>query len=92
MGELVIGEAVAVSDDQPSCINIFLEEGILLSIRCFKSIANAVMWGRSLYRNLQRFLFFQLVVNVARCSILPSWELMCWVMANWLLLSMMMPC
>ncbi len=31
----------------------------------FKSIANAVMWGRSLYRNLQRFLFFQLVVNVA---------------------------
>ena len=30
----------------------------------FKSIANAVMWGRSLYRNLQRFLFFQLVVNV----------------------------
>lgn len=31
----------------------------------FKSIANAVMWGRSLYLNLQRFLFFQLVVNVA---------------------------
>ncbi len=31
----------------------------------FKSIANAVMWGRSLYRNIQRFLFFQLVVNVA---------------------------
>ena len=31
----------------------------------FKSIVNAVMWGRSLYRNIQRFLFFQLVVNVA---------------------------
>ena len=31
----------------------------------FNSIANAVMWGRSLYRNIQRFLFFQLVVNVA---------------------------
>ncbi len=30
----------------------------------FKSIANAVMWGRSLYRNIQRFLFFQLVVNL----------------------------
>ena len=30
----------------------------------FKSIANAVMWGRSLVRGLQRFLFFQLVVNV----------------------------
>lgn len=31
----------------------------------FSSIARAVMWGRSLYKNLQRFLFFQLVVNVA---------------------------
>ena len=31
----------------------------------FGSIARAVMWGRSLYKNLQRFLFFQLCVNVA---------------------------
>lgn len=30
----------------------------------FTSIVKAVMWGRSLYKNLQRFLFFQLVVNV----------------------------
>ncbi len=30
----------------------------------FGSIARAVMWGRSLYRNIQRFLFFQLVVNL----------------------------
>jgi len=30
----------------------------------FRSIVNAVMWGRSLYRNIQRFLFFQLIVNV----------------------------
>ena len=30
----------------------------------FGSIVNAVMWGRSLYRNIQRFLFFQLIVNV----------------------------
>lgn len=30
----------------------------------FGSIAKAVMWGRSLYKNLQRFLFFQLTVNV----------------------------
>ena len=30
----------------------------------FNSIANAVMWGRSLYKNIQRFLFFQLVVNL----------------------------
>ena len=31
----------------------------------FRSIVRAVMWGRSLYKNIQRFLFFQLVVNVA---------------------------
>ena len=30
----------------------------------FQSIVHAVMWGRSLYRNIQRFIFFQLVVNV----------------------------
>ena len=30
----------------------------------FASIAHAVMWGRSLYKNIQRFLFFQLTVNV----------------------------
>ena len=30
----------------------------------FRSITAAVMWGRSLYKNIQRFLFFQLVVNV----------------------------
>lgn len=30
----------------------------------FGSIAKAVMWGRSLYKNIQRFLFFQLTVNV----------------------------
>ncbi len=30
----------------------------------FSSIVKAVMWGRSLYRNIQRFLYFQLIVNV----------------------------
>ncbi|MBR3078850.1 MAG: calcium-translocating P-type ATPase, PMCA-type [Prevotella sp.] len=30
----------------------------------FRSIVQAVMWGRSLYINIQRFIFFQLVVNV----------------------------
>ncbi|MBS6267615.1 MAG: calcium-translocating P-type ATPase, PMCA-type [Tannerella sp.] len=30
----------------------------------FKSIATAVMWGRSLYQNIQRFLLFQLTINV----------------------------
>ncbi|WP_456104700.1 cation-translocating P-type ATPase [Prevotella sp.] len=33
----------------------------------FSSIGMAVMWGRSLYQNIQRFLLFQLTVNVAAC-------------------------
>lgn len=33
----------------------------------FTSIGKAVMWGRSLYRNIQRFLLFQLTVNVTAC-------------------------
>lgn len=35
----------------------------------FSSITRAVMWGRSLYRNIQRFLLFQLTINVAACII-----------------------
>ena len=35
----------------------------------FASIGQAVMWGRSLYRNIQRFIMFQLTVNVAACLI-----------------------
>lgn len=35
----------------------------------FSSITKAVMWGRSLYRNIQRFLLFQLTINVAACVI-----------------------
>lgn len=35
----------------------------------FSSITRAVMWGRSLYRNIQRFLLFQLTINVAACVI-----------------------
>ena len=35
----------------------------------FSSITNAVMWGRSLYRNIQKFLLFQLTINVAACLI-----------------------
>jgi len=31
----------------------------------FRSIVNAVMWGRSLYENIQRFILFQLTINVA---------------------------
>ena len=35
----------------------------------FASITKAVMWGRSLYQNIQRFVLFQLVVNVVACFI-----------------------
>ena len=35
----------------------------------FSSIVNAVMWGRSLYKNIQRFILFQLTVNVVACLI-----------------------
>lgn len=38
----------------------------------FSSIGKAVMWGRSLYKNIQRFLLFQLTVNVAACFIVLS--------------------
>ena len=33
----------------------------------FASIARAVKWGRSLFQNIQRFLLYQLTVNVAAC-------------------------
>ncbi len=33
----------------------------------FSSIGRAVMWGRSLYRNIQRFILFQMTVNVVAC-------------------------
>ncbi len=35
----------------------------------FSSIGRAVMWGRSLYRNIQRFILFQMTVNVVACLI-----------------------
>ena len=35
----------------------------------FSSIGKAVMWGRSLYQNIQRFLLFQLTVNVTACCL-----------------------
>ncbi|MDR2814719.1 MAG: calcium-translocating P-type ATPase, PMCA-type [Prevotellaceae bacterium] len=35
----------------------------------FKSITRAVMWGRSLYQNIQRFILFQMTINVAACLI-----------------------
>ena len=35
----------------------------------FSSIGRAVMWGRSLFQNIQRFILFQMTVNVAACLI-----------------------
>jgi len=35
----------------------------------FTSISRAVMWGRSLYQNIQRFILFQMTINVAACLI-----------------------
>jgi Ca2+-transporting ATPase len=35
----------------------------------FSSISRAVMWGRSLYQNIQRFVLFQMTINVAACII-----------------------
>lgn len=35
----------------------------------FASITRAVMWGRSLYRNIQRFVLFQMTVCVVACIV-----------------------
>ena len=35
----------------------------------FGTITNAVMWGRSLYKNIQRFIMFQMTINVVACLI-----------------------
>jgi Ca2+-transporting ATPase len=42
---------------------------IILLDDSFSSIVNAVMWGRSLYENIQRFVLFQLTINVAALTI-----------------------
>lgn len=42
---------------------------IILLDDSFASIIRAIKWGRSLYRNIQKFIVFQLTVNVAACGI-----------------------
>lgn len=42
---------------------------IIIMDNSFSSIAKAVMWGRSLYLNIQRFVLFQLTVNIVACLI-----------------------
>jgi Ca2+-transporting ATPase len=42
---------------------------IILLDDSFRSIVNAIMWGRSLYLNIQRFILFQLTINVVALTI-----------------------
>ena len=42
---------------------------ITITDNSFSSIVKAVMWGRSLYKNIGRFLLFQMTVNVAACAV-----------------------
>ena len=42
---------------------------IILLDDSFDSIVNAIIWGRSLYANIQRFILFQLTINVAALGI-----------------------
>ena len=55
---LSMGNGTAVAKDASDMI---------IQDNSFSTIANAVMWGRSLYKNIQRFLLFQLTVTVAAC-------------------------
>ncbi len=42
---------------------------IILLDDAFPSIVTGVKWGRSLYKNIKNFLFFQLSINVSACLI-----------------------
>ncbi|MFY7803892.1 MAG: calcium-translocating P-type ATPase, PMCA-type [Limnoraphis robusta] len=42
---------------------------IILLDNSFASVERAVLWGRSLYQNIQKFILFQLTINVAACGI-----------------------
>lgn len=57
---LAMGNGTAVAKDASDMI---------IQDNSFSTIANAVMWGRSLFKNIQRFLLFQLTVNVAACML-----------------------
>jgi len=57
---LAMGNGTAVAKDASDMI---------IQDNSFSTIANAVLWGRSLYKNIQRFLLFQLTVNVAACML-----------------------
>lgn len=42
---------------------------IVLLDDAFPSIVTGIKWGRSLYKNIQSFLVFQLIINVATCLV-----------------------
>jgi Ca2+-transporting ATPase len=42
---------------------------IILLDDSFASITSAVWWGRSLYENIQRFVLFQITINIAACTL-----------------------
>ena len=60
-------EVVAVTGDGTSVAKEASD--ITIVDNSFASIGRAVMWGRSLYKNIQRFILFQLTVNVVACLI-----------------------
>lgn len=49
---------------------------ITITDNSFNSIVRAVMWGRSLYQNIQRFILFQMTINVVACFIVLFGALM----------------
>ncbi len=50
---------------------------IVILDNSFASINRAVLWGRSLYRNIQRFIIFQLAVNVCACLVVGLSSFVC---------------
>jgi len=42
---------------------------IIITDDSFTSVATGVRWGRSLYQNIQKFILFQLTINVVACGI-----------------------
>lgn len=66
MGELIIGEAVAVSDDQPSCVNVLLEEGVIFRVRGFEVSRERRGCGISCAVSVERLLQSSYLLEVVR--------------------------
>jgi Ca2+-transporting ATPase len=57
---LAMGNSTSIAKDSSD---------IIILDHSFKSVENGVMWGRSLYQNIQKFILFQLTINVVACAI-----------------------